>query len=69
LQTFLNEFGGVELPVTGYFGKLTLAAVNSFQLQHADRILAPLGLTSATGNVMGMTRAVINEMWCAAHPA
>jgi peptidoglycan/xylan/chitin deacetylase (PgdA/CDA1 family)/peptidoglycan hydrolase-like protein with peptidoglycan-binding domain len=69
LQEFLNEFTGARLPVTGYFGTLTRAAVNSFQLQHADRILAPLGLTTATGNVMEMTRAVMNEMWCAAHPA
>jgi len=68
LQIFLNEFTSVQLPVTGYFGTLTRAAVNAFQIQHAAEILAPLGLVAPTGNVMAMTRTVMNSLWCTAHP-
>lgn len=48
---------------TGYFGTLTLRAVMAFQEKYADKILKPIGLTKGTGNVAGMTRLMLNELY------
>ncbi len=64
LQQFLNEKEGNALPVTGYFGKLTRAAVKSFQLKYASEILAPWGITEPSGNVYKTTRWKVNSLMC-----
>ena len=70
LQSFLNSKMNAGLPVTGYFGPLTLQAVKNFQAQYANEILKPwvdAGLmTSATptGYVYKTTQYAINKMLC-----
>lgn len=64
LQTFLNAKAGATLPVTGWFGPLTRAAVGAFQTQYASEILAPWNLTSPTGYVGKTTEAKINAVNC-----
>ena len=70
LQQFLNEEVAAGLPITGFYGPMTRAAVNKFQLKYADKVLAPwvsYGLPSATtptGNVYKTTRAMINQIKC-----
>lgn len=64
LQAFLNE-QGIYVPVTGYFGTLTEAAVKKFQAAHAADIITPWGnLEAPTGYVYKTTRYVINNMVC-----
>ena len=69
LQTFLNTNLGLSIPVTGFFGPATLAAVKEFQLQNADQILTPwmsFGLSDKkpTGYVYKTTKRWINIMQC-----
>jgi hypothetical protein len=70
LQQFLNEQINAELPITGYFGTLTKAAVIAFQEKHSDKILQPwidLGLLpekKGTGNVFKTTKWWINMTAC-----
>ena len=71
LQSFLNTELGINLPVTGFYGALTLKAVNDFQLKYSDDVLKPwidLGLHSseeiATGYVYKTTQHTINTMVC-----
>jgi uncharacterized repeat protein (TIGR01451 family) len=70
LQQFLNQDLGLQLPLTGYFGSLTFAAVKQFQLKYAMDVLAPwvkYGLTSAqtpTGYVYKTTLWKINLLSC-----
>ncbi len=61
LQEFLKSKGYLKVQPTGYFGYNTLAAVKSYQADHKDEILTPLGLIYPTGNVLKMTRASINK--------
>jgi Domain of unknown function DUF11/Putative peptidoglycan binding domain len=63
LQAFLNS-NGSRLPVTGFYGPMTAAAVRAFQQKYASEILVPLGLTRPTGNVYGSTQRKINALAC-----
>jgi len=70
LQNFLNTEMGSALPVTGFFGPLTEAAVKAFQLKYYADILGPwvaYGLPSdhtATGRVYKTTEWKINSLSC-----
>jgi peptidoglycan hydrolase-like protein with peptidoglycan-binding domain len=70
LQTFLNQELGTHLTVTGYYGLLSYAAVQQFQLKYNQSVLAPwvpYGLPSATdptGYVFKTTRRMINNIVC-----
>jgi hypothetical protein len=64
LQKFLNT-QGAALPGTMFYGPMTTAAVNAFQLKYAADILAPIGLSYPTGTVAGMTIRKIRALACA----
>lgn len=64
LQRFLNEQLQTRIPITGFFGPITTAAVKRFQLLHKDTILKPWGLTAPTGIVYVTTLAHINNVKC-----
>lgn len=64
LQSFLNAQQGSGLPVTGFFGPMTRAAVSAFQTAFSSDILAPLGLAHPTGTVGGMTMRKIRDLAC-----
>jgi hypothetical protein len=63
LQNFLNKQGFL-VPVTGYFGSLTEAAVKAFQAAHNAEVLTPWGITEPTGFVFKTTRYKINTLHC-----
>lgn len=70
LQVFLNKHGfavstsgpGSRGSETDVFGSNVKKAVNRFQLEYANRILKPNGLSRPTGQVGPSTRAAINEL-------
>ena len=64
LQMFLTEHGFGSFTPTGFFGPLTTAAVNAFQLKYASEILTPLGLSRPTGGVYASTQRKINILAC-----
>lgn len=64
LQTFLNENLGKTIPLTGYFGPLTEAAVKEFQTKYKDEVLTPWNLTTPTGYVFKLTQRKINLLKC-----
>lgn len=69
LQTFLNSHLGLKLPVSGFFGPLTDAAVRKFQAQYAVDVLEPwvplgLGARETTGYVYKTTQRKINLIMC-----
>ncbi len=64
LQSFLNEHEGESIPVTGFYGEITLAAVNRLQTKHASEILTPWGITEPTGYVYITTQRFINDKKC-----
>ncbi len=45
---------------TGYFGSITQATLKTFQENHAEAVLTPVGLTTGTGYLGSSTRAYIN---------
>jgi hypothetical protein len=71
LQTFLNEYLGLTIPVTGVFGPITKQAVNQFQLKESTEVLLPwvkahlhASEKEPTGNVYKTTRRRINLIKC-----
>jgi uncharacterized repeat protein (TIGR01451 family) len=72
LQTFLNTNLGLNLPVTGYYGSETIAAVNQFQVKYHLEVLKPwlsLGLPTQftpTSYVYQTTQRWINLIMCPA---
>ncbi len=64
LQKFLNEQVGSNLPITGFFGPLTDAAVRKFQSAHTSDVLTPWGIDVSTGFVYQTTQRWINLMHC-----
>jgi len=66
LQVFLNKWMGSTLPITGYYGPLTIAALNGFQQKYADQILTPWGIQGPTSLVYLSTLREINLLECPA---
>jgi hypothetical protein len=64
LQSFLNAFEGENIGETGSYGSQTIAAVRRFQEKYADDVLAPWGISNATGNVYYTTQKKVNEIAC-----
>jgi hypothetical protein len=64
LQTFLNEYEGEQIPVTGFYGEITMGAVNRLQKKYASEILTPWGITEPTGYVYITTQRFINNKKC-----
>ena len=70
MQQFLNEQEGANLPITGFYGVLTRAAIKTFQLKYWQEILAPwvpFGLANdhtPTGNVGKTTKWKVNQIAC-----
>jgi len=70
LQVFLNLEMNAGLPITGYYGPLTIAALNKFQVKYHTEVLQPwtaLGLPNEftpTSYVYETTRRWINLIVC-----
>jgi uncharacterized repeat protein (TIGR01451 family) len=70
LQEFLNLELNAGLPITGYYGPLTIAAVNKFQVKYHSEVLLPwipLGLPTEftpTSYVYETTKRWINLIVC-----
>ncbi len=64
LQNFLNDHMGENIPVTGFYGEITMGVVNDFQVKYTDEILSPWGTTRPTGQVYKTTQRKINDIMC-----
>lgn len=71
LQKFLNMSADTRLAISGagspgletqYYGPITAAAVAKFQTKYRAEILAPLGLSNATGYFGPSSRAKANQL-------
>ncbi len=67
LQAFLNDYQTAGLSVNGAYDAATIAAVEKFQAAHAANILAPWGITEATGNFYLTTKRFANIEYCRTH--
>jgi peptidoglycan hydrolase-like protein with peptidoglycan-binding domain len=56
LQLILNVYENAQLPVTGYFGQRTKAAVMNFQTKHS--------IVPVNGEQFELTTAALNEAYC-----
>lgn len=65
LQSFLNEFEGTQLELSGEYDNETVGAVHAFQTKHAATILTPWGIEQSTGYVYLTTRKAVNDIRCA----
>jgi hypothetical protein len=63
LQNFLNQYG-FPVPVSGFFGPLTHAAVSQFQEKYLSDVLTPWGISYSTGFVYKTTKYKINNLVC-----
>jgi hypothetical protein len=64
LITFLNTNEGESLLIDGSYDRDDVLAVKRFQTKYKKDILAPLGISQATGIVSIATRGKINGMHC-----
>jgi len=64
LQIFLNDHMGKEIPVTGFYGEITMNAVKEFQGEYAGDVLDPWGIQEPTGYVYKTTQRMINDIMC-----
>jgi len=64
LQTFLNDFEGFDLEVTGTYDIATFNAVKTFQEKYSSDILEPWDMDLSTGYVYITTMKKINEIYC-----
>lgn len=64
LQSFLNDFEGNSLAITGIYDAPTLAAVNAFQAKYAAEVLQPWGMRGPSGYVYYTTQKMINTIYC-----
>jgi photosystem II stability/assembly factor-like uncharacterized protein len=62
LQTFLTDELYYDGPIDGKYGAETKRAVMDFQIEFADDVLTPFGLSSPTGIFDAATRAKANEL-------
>ncbi len=64
VQQFLNDYMNAGLALDGVYGPLTEAAVENFQLAHAEKVLAPWGITAPTGIFYLTTQTEVNNIMC-----
>ncbi len=64
LQSFFKNTLGYDVDVNGIFDQKTVTAVKAFQNKYAETIMAPWGITEATGNVYITTLKQINKLAC-----
>ncbi len=65
LQLFLNEqYKSLDVPVDGFYGKATVAAVRKFQLDNYEEVLKPWGIKYSTGYVYKTTKRWVNMVKC-----
>lgn len=64
LQTFLNDYEGFDLDITGVYDMPTYKAVKTFQSRYSEDILTPWGIEESTGYVYITTMKKINDIYC-----
>lgn len=64
IQEYLNKTLGLSIPVTGYFGPKTVAAVRQYQDMYKNEILSPWSVSVPTGIVYITTMRHINKTLC-----